>query len=360
MVIKLGKQIAHLRKQKGMTQEQLAHALGISPPAVSKWETDASCPDIALLCPLARALGTDVDTLLQFEENLSDEEAAEKINGIVELRRKEGIQKAEEVLETLLHEYPSSMALKYNAGAVLDFFSMSCSGDGEKWRKQKKALLEEIYENGVSAYWQNAVADLAAMALNDGEIKRAEELLKELPEHNTDTTLVRTRLYREKGQEREAREVLEKRLYTLLSQTQMCLISLMDEKLEPDGEKALKLWGLYEKTEELFHVGGGVGDGLLAEIYLRMGRSEESVEAILRQARKLLEPMRLPESWLFSFMKEKKEPAYFPIEMKKMFLAGLMKEECYAQYRESERFQETVRELEESIQKDEADGDAGR
>ena len=42
----LGAHIAALRKAKGMTQEQLASALGISGPAVSKWETESSCPDI--------------------------------------------------------------------------------------------------------------------------------------------------------------------------------------------------------------------------------------------------------------------------------------------------------------------------
>lgn len=57
-----------------MTQEQLAAALGVSGPAVSKWETGSSCPDIMLLCPLARVLGTNVDTLLSFEEELSQED----------------------------------------------------------------------------------------------------------------------------------------------------------------------------------------------------------------------------------------------------------------------------------------------
>lgn len=64
----LGAHIAALRKTKGMTQEQLAAVLGISAPAVSKWETDSSCPDITLLCPLARALGTNLDTLLQLKK----------------------------------------------------------------------------------------------------------------------------------------------------------------------------------------------------------------------------------------------------------------------------------------------------
>ena len=62
-----------MRKAKGMTQEQLAAALGVSAPAVSKWETGSSYPDITLLCPLARALGSNVDSLLAFEEELSEE-----------------------------------------------------------------------------------------------------------------------------------------------------------------------------------------------------------------------------------------------------------------------------------------------
>lgn len=68
----IGANIAAFRKAKGLTQEQLAAKLGVSPPAVSKWETGSSCPDIALLCPLARALDTHVDALLQFEETLSE------------------------------------------------------------------------------------------------------------------------------------------------------------------------------------------------------------------------------------------------------------------------------------------------
>ena len=46
--------ISSMRKQKGMTQEQIASQLGISPQAVSKWESKRSCPDIGLLPQIAR------------------------------------------------------------------------------------------------------------------------------------------------------------------------------------------------------------------------------------------------------------------------------------------------------------------
>ena len=45
----LGKRIAQYRKEQGLTQENLAERLGISSQAVSKWETDQTCPDILLL-----------------------------------------------------------------------------------------------------------------------------------------------------------------------------------------------------------------------------------------------------------------------------------------------------------------------
>lgn len=60
----LGKRIAALRKEKGMTQEQLAEKVGVSAQAVSKWENDVSCPDITLLPLLADLFGVSVDELL--------------------------------------------------------------------------------------------------------------------------------------------------------------------------------------------------------------------------------------------------------------------------------------------------------
>lgn len=66
----LGKRIGMLRRQKGIKQDALAEALGVSPQAVSKWENDQSCPDISLLPGLANYLGVTVDALLSGEKDL--------------------------------------------------------------------------------------------------------------------------------------------------------------------------------------------------------------------------------------------------------------------------------------------------
>ncbi len=60
----MGKRITALRKEKGMTQEQLAEKVGVSAQAVSKWENDLSCPDISILAALSDALGVSTDELL--------------------------------------------------------------------------------------------------------------------------------------------------------------------------------------------------------------------------------------------------------------------------------------------------------
>lgn len=60
----VGAQIARLRKEKGLTQNDLGDRLGVSYQAVSKWERGETLPDTAILLDLANALGTSVDLIL--------------------------------------------------------------------------------------------------------------------------------------------------------------------------------------------------------------------------------------------------------------------------------------------------------
>lgn len=60
----LGAAIASLRKEKGMTQLELAEQMGVTDKAVSKWERNLSCPDVASLPKLAQTLGVTVDELM--------------------------------------------------------------------------------------------------------------------------------------------------------------------------------------------------------------------------------------------------------------------------------------------------------
>lgn len=62
-----------LRKEKGMTQAELAKALGVTNKAVSKWETGEAMPETALLLPISRIFGVTVDELLAGKRAESEE-----------------------------------------------------------------------------------------------------------------------------------------------------------------------------------------------------------------------------------------------------------------------------------------------
>lgn len=74
----LGMMIASLRKEKGMTQMELAEKMGITDKAVSKWERDLSCPDVNSLPKLAEIFDVTVDELMQVKTEAREEITKDK------------------------------------------------------------------------------------------------------------------------------------------------------------------------------------------------------------------------------------------------------------------------------------------
>ena len=60
----MGETISTLRKEKGLTQKELADQLNITDKAVSKWERDAACPDTQLIPKLAEIFGVSSEELM--------------------------------------------------------------------------------------------------------------------------------------------------------------------------------------------------------------------------------------------------------------------------------------------------------
>lgn len=79
-----GSVIAELRKQKGMTQMELAERMGVTDKAISKWERDLSFPDVNSLPKLAEIFNITVDELMHVKtdtkENKSNETISDMIN----------------------------------------------------------------------------------------------------------------------------------------------------------------------------------------------------------------------------------------------------------------------------------------
>ena len=76
----LGEMISSLRKEKGMTQSNLAERMNVTDKAVSKWERDLSCPDVNSIPKLAEVLDTTVEELLNAQAKKEDNKVDEIID----------------------------------------------------------------------------------------------------------------------------------------------------------------------------------------------------------------------------------------------------------------------------------------
>ena len=378
MDMKIGGKIIELRKEKKMTQEQLADLLGVSAPAVSKWETDSSYPDITMLCPLARALGTNVDTLLAYEETLSEEKHGQYMTEIIDTIREGKAEEAEERLEQLLHSYPSATSLKYSAIAAFSMLEMNCAADGgeretsnkgeagnkeetenkgeaekkeaekkkARWKARKKELAGAIYASGDPAFHMPAVSMLVSLELADGNLDRAELLLQETVTSTADFTMLWAQLYQKKGEKDKAVRTVQSNLYQLVSNVRVCLMTLLEEDMGFGRERKLAVCDVLCGVEDLFAVGGGTGAGAIAEVYLRLGMKEEALEYLERFVDRITEGPMPPNQALFS-------PTFSPEAMKsgltrelrQVAINGLEQDTCYEELRGEKRFQALLRKL---------------
>ena len=80
----LGMMISLLRKEKGMTQLELAEKMGVTDKAVSKWERDLSFPDINSIPKLAEVFEVSVDELMQVKTETKENMSKNKIDEIVD------------------------------------------------------------------------------------------------------------------------------------------------------------------------------------------------------------------------------------------------------------------------------------
>lgn len=110
MNLALAENIRTLRKQKGLTQEQLAEVFGVTTGAVHKWETGMSYPEISLLVEMADFFDTSVDFLLGY--NIKDSRLETSLQRIVAMLKTTDPAIMDEV-ESVLRKYPNSFKAVY-------------------------------------------------------------------------------------------------------------------------------------------------------------------------------------------------------------------------------------------------------
>lgn len=253
----IGEVIRKYRKAVGLTQEQAAVRLGVTAPAVNKWEKGSSQPDVALLAPIARLLGITTDTLLSFKDDLTDGEIRDFIHSIDQALEERAYSEVFAAVKQKIEEYPNCERLIWQSALILD----------------ARRLVGELpdrddYEDTILGWYERCLASAdegiknqAAQSLFHAFVRKEEYekalgyaayLSRENPERKRMEALVGGKT----GKKQDAYRAYEELLFSGCQQLQVVLNDLRILYLEDgDYEMADKMAEVQSKTAAAFEMG---------------------------------------------------------------------------------------------------------
>ncbi len=255
--MQIGTVIRKYRKEKNMTQEEMANRLGVTAPAVNKWENGNSCPDITLLGPIARLLDITPDILLSFKEDLTPEE----VNSFVkELNDRLRINSYEEVFrwaKKKTEEYPGCGRLLWRAGLVLDGWRvMKGIEDKQEYDAYVRSCYSGALESGEEDVRCGAAEALYAYYIRKEQFDKAEECLEYFSIQNPDRKRKQAQIYGKTNRIREAYQAYEELLFSNCQRATMILYGMFQLAMkEQDKERAEMLMEKQLQLTRLFEMG---------------------------------------------------------------------------------------------------------
>ncbi len=116
--IKIGKFINNCRKDKGLTQEQLAEKLGVTSKSISRWENGNTMPDYSLLKDLCNELNINVNELLSGKKINGNDYMIKSEENLINLRKQ--IDKRKKVLTTISYVITSIIIIAFILNIILN------------------------------------------------------------------------------------------------------------------------------------------------------------------------------------------------------------------------------------------------
>ena len=150
-------QIRFYRRQEGLTQEQLAEAMGVSVAAVSKWEQGQSLPEIPMLMELADFFDLSVDALLGYRLRSNDRKSVSERLKVLrrEDRYDEGLAEAEKALQ----KFPNTFTVVYECAKLFEM----AGGTRKDKALQRRAL--DLLTHAIRLLPQNSDPQVSEMSL---------------------------------------------------------------------------------------------------------------------------------------------------------------------------------------------------
>lgn len=331
----VGEVIKKHRKERGFTQEEVAKRLGVTTPAVNKWENNNTLPDISLLAPIARLFGISTDTLLSYQEGLSKLEVDAFIRQLHHTLEKEGFAAAFSLAEEKILEYPASEDLIWQATGVLD-----------AWRLMRQIEDSESYDDAI-CHWYTRVLQsenlsmrrLAANSLyhfyfKKEQYEKAEEYLSYFPEGGWEKQSHLADIYQKTGRQKEAYVIYENFLLSGYYRLDFILNSLAGFYLKAgDYEMTRKLTGMQSGLAELFDMGAYRQHAPFIDVAVH----EKDVEKTERLMRRLIENIHsltaFIQSPLYAHLPQKPVEPAFVERVKADLIRSFTDEEDFAYMR---------------------------
>lgn len=338
--------IQEQRRKLGLTQEQVADHLGVSTPAVSKWEKGITSPDIGLLPPLARLLKMDLNTLFCFSEDLSPQEIGLFSKGLAK-QAGEDLCAAFEVAEAKIHEYPHNEQLLLNVTIILDSMLLQTKDDPlalndldakiSDWYLRLGQSKDEKIRNSancmrVSRYIRQNKADAAQQVLDT--IQDKSELISSLP----DKRMLQVSIFLQQHKFDLAVLELEKALFGKITRVQMLLTKLVDAELSSGNtdfarriaEKANAMVDIFDMMEYSRYIAS-----------CQIADKEKNADMLLPLLDQMLEALTTPWSLAGSVLYHRMAPEtakVHPDELIKALLKGIETDPKCAYLREHPQY----------------------
>lgn len=225
MKVLLAQKLREFRKKQGLTQEQLAEAMGVTVGAVSKWESGASTPDVSLILELADFFETSVDVLLGYTQQSASLE--DSVCRLRELRTQKDYEAAFRESEKALQRFPNNFQVVYESARIYQLAGLE--------RCDKAALIrcQELYRRSLELISQNEDREISPVSIyiaianamhSAGDVEGALKLLKEYNVEGVNNVEIGTILAKEKETSQEALNYLTRAL--LSAETSMLQFSV--------------------------------------------------------------------------------------------------------------------------------------
>lgn len=291
--MRIGEQIKNHRKNVGFTQEQVAEYLGVSTPAVNKWEKGNTYPDISLLPVLARLLKIDMNELFSFREELTQKEIGQFVNELTEISL-ESFTEAFERAVSKIQEYPHCDLLIYSIAAVLNGALTLSDLEDEKKSEYNTAIiswLERTADSQDEKVRTSSIFMLAAKYVQMEKYEEANIFLNKIPDTVIDATIMKTNVLAYQEGTDAAAFFLEGKLLQAVTNIQSYLYRLIEMEEETGNHcKAEEIAEITDHMVSLF----GLWDYGKVVPYLLIAGYRKDAEKCIQRIKEVLEEAQKP------------------------------------------------------------------